>query len=139
MARYDDAFPSNFLKAEDLPQDRDTVVVIDKVTKEILGQGRDAESKFVVAFQGKNKTLVLNKTNFKSIVSATGKDDTDDWPGSRIALFATDVEYQGEMVLAIRVRPRPPAPAQSGGRDAAPVQPKPAPKSEDLDSSDIPF
>lgn len=149
-AKMTDAFPSNFLKAEDISHlGKDVVVTIAKVTEETLGQGANAERKFVVEFAGKDKKLVLNKTNFKSIITATGEDDTDNWTGKKISLFVMDVEYQGDLMPAIRVRPRPPAPAGAASQDrgtatpapakASPRQPAPPPSDADLADEDVPF
>jgi hypothetical protein len=147
MAKFNEAFPSNFLKAEDLPFGKDVVVTIDSVTLETLGQGQQAEQKFIVSFRNREKTLVLNKTNFKSIVAATGIDDTDGWGGRQIALFVMDVEYQGKMMPAIRVRPRAPQPAAATGSTrgtSTPPPAKPAPAREDNTGDtgtdeDVPF
>jgi len=52
--------------------------------------------------------VVLNKTNAKIIASLHGN-ETDDWPGKKIILYATEVDFRGEIVDAIRVRKRIPA------------------------------
>ena len=72
------AFPSNYLKAADLRGGRVTVA-IDSVVIENIGD----EDKPIVYFQGKEKGLVLNKTNanmvrdkrliFAELKSAKGK------------------------------------------------------------------
>ena len=128
--KMSDAFPSNFLKAEDIASvGRDVIVTIAKVTQEVLGQGQNAERKFVIEFIGKEKKLVLNKTNFKACVAATGEDDSDNWPVKRISLFVMDVEYQGDLMPAIRVRPRAPAPAGAASQDRGTVPQLPPRKS----------
>jgi hypothetical protein len=84
--------------------------------------------------QGKDKGLVLNKTNANNIAAVYG-DDTDDWIGGGIQLFPTMVDYQGRSVEAIRVRVAP-------RKAASAPQPKPMAESrqtgDDLDDS-IPF
>lgn len=95
------AFPSNFLKADDLGG-QTPVVTISEVTLEEIGQGRDKEQKLIIAFQGKSKKMVCNKTNASTIAKLHG-DDTDLWIGQRITLLAREVEFQGEMVLGLRV------------------------------------
>jgi hypothetical protein len=102
------AFPSSYLKAADL-QDKRVQVVIAGVTIEEIGDG---EHKPVVKFQGKDKRLVLNKTNSSTICEITGTEETDEWPGTKIVLYPTKVDYQGKRVDGIRVdypkdRPKP--------------------------------
>jgi len=106
-----EAFPSNFMKADDL-QGRDILVTIKDVKMEELGQGHDKEQKLVLSFRGKSKKLVCNKTNAKTIAKLFG-DETDDWIGKTIIIGPREVEYQGDQVWAIRVslkNPNAPAP-----------------------------
>lgn len=103
-----DAFPSRYMKAGvDVDEDGQRVVTIEDVTMERVGQGADARDKLVVAFQETDKTLVLNKTNATTISKLYG-DETDAWPGKRITLYCTYVQFQADMVLSIRVRPKVP-------------------------------
>ncbi|MPZ20111.1 MAG: hypothetical protein GEV06_19670 [Luteitalea sp.] len=124
-----DAFPSNYLKASDLGEAQ-PVVAIDRVELEPVG--RSKEMKPVVYFAGKQKGMVLNKTNSKKIAEIAGSHDTDDWHGVQVRLFATEVDFQGETVEAIRVK----APAK------LPAHPKPQPEPEyaaAMDDESIPF
>jgi len=106
MPRVGDAFPSNYLKASDLGG-KNVTVVVDHVAMEAVG--RDKEVKPVIYFQGKDKGLVCNKTNANKITSIAGTDEMDDWPGTKVVLFATMVEFGGEEVEGIRVRKPGPA------------------------------
>ena len=110
------AFPSNYLKASDLGESQ-PVVTIDRVDVEPVG--RDKEMKPVVYFTGKQKGIVLNKPNSKKIAEIAGSHETDDWVGVQIKLYATEVEFSGEQVEAIRIK----SPKQT-------AKPKPAPKPE---------
>ena len=92
------AFPSTFLKAADLGGKRVTVV-IDKVVMEDIG----GEHKPVVKFQGKERGVVLNKTNASMIAEIAGTDETDDWKGIKVVLYPTKTEFQGKRVDCIRV------------------------------------
>lgn len=124
----DSAFPSNYLKASDLG-DKSPLVTIHRIEVEPIG--RDKEIKPVIYFQGKEKGLVLNKTNAKKIAEITGSKDTEDWAGCQIRIYATETEFSGEMVECIRVK-APSAPAK-----AAP-KPKPEPVQE-TEEDQIPF
>jgi hypothetical protein len=112
-----EAFPSNFLKADDLGG-KDVTVTIESCEMESIGQGHDKQDKLVLSFVGKGKKMVTNKTNAKTIAKLHG-DDTDDWPGKRIILSPREVEFQGDMVMAIRVSLKAPV----VGKPIAPAAP----------------
>lgn len=94
-----EAFPSDYLKATDL-QGREVSVIINQVQMETIG----SDHKPVLYFMGKQKGIVLNKTNSMNIASAYGP-ETEAWTGKPLILFAAWVDYQGKSVQAIRVRP----------------------------------
>lgn len=121
------AFPSQYLRASDL-QDRPVRVIMDRVAIEEIG----SEAKPILYFRGKEKGLVLNKTNANNIAARYG-DDTDGWVDGEIELFPTLVDYQGKSVDAIRIRIPRPAPR------TAPALP-PEPRYDDTPpNDDIPF
>jgi hypothetical protein len=101
------AFPSKWLKAGDIPDDTDLVLTINKVEVQEVGQGEDAEQKPVLFFSESEKGLVLNKTNAGTI-SKLYTPETDNWLGKRIALFSTEVDFGGNQTLAIRIRMKAP-------------------------------
>jgi len=120
-------YPSSYLKATDL-QGRQLLVTIDKLLVEDLGD----ESKPVLYFRGKQKGLVLNRTNAGAIESLYG-DDTDRWAGQSIVLYSTKVTYQGSLVPAIRIMP-PLQPLQQPLQP--PVQPPQPASPEELPPAD---
>ena len=113
--KLNDAFPSKYLKAADLNGGRVTVQ-INTVEMETLGD----ESKPVVYFVNKAKGMVLNRINAQTIAAIAGSDDTDDWHGTAVRLYATPVLFQGKMVPSIRVEAAPQA-AKPAPRKPAPV------------------
>lgn len=117
--KANDAFPSKFLAAADLNGEEKTVKITHVATDEIGGK-----QKFICHFAGAKKGLVLNKTNFNTIVKVTGQDDTDDWTGCEIVLYPTMVDFQGDQVDAIRIK----APKKNGAR----------PSSADMGRDDFP-
>jgi hypothetical protein len=121
-----EAFPSQYLKASDLNGSAVPVVISHVEMGEV---GKTKEHKPVIYFKGKQKGMVLNKTNSKKIADITGSPDTDDWTDHAILIYPTEVDFQGETVEAIRVK----APTQ---KKPQPVKPAPA---VDIDDSDIPF
>lgn len=92
------AFPSTYLKAADL-QGRRVSVTIAGVRMEDIG----GEHKPILSFVGKDKGLVLNKTNANMIAEITGSEETDEWEGQAIVLYPTKTDFQGKRVDAIRV------------------------------------
>jgi hypothetical protein len=131
-----DAFPSNYLKASDI-RGAEPVVTIDHVAFEPVGRQR--EMKAVVYFKGKEKGIVLNKTNATKITQIAGSDLTEDWENVRIKLFATETEFGGETVECIRIKSVPPA--SKNGHPVKPIAPPPVEvaAAEPLTDDDIPF
>ena len=130
MGNINDAFPSNYLKASDL-RGSEPVVTIDRVAFEPVGRQR--EMKAVLYFAGKDKGLVLNKTNATKITQLTGSPETDDWSGMRIKLYPSETEFGGESVECIRIKAAP----ANGSRQAAP--PPPPPSQNDNEEDSVPF
>jgi hypothetical protein len=92
------AFPSKYLRASDLGAATPTVTIAN-VEMETVGEDR----RIVVYFVGKDKGLVLNKTNANAIADILGSEDTDDWQQKKIKLVTAKVDFQGKRVLAIRI------------------------------------
>jgi hypothetical protein len=76
-------------------------VTIRKVTVEEVGEER--ERKPVIAFDELQKELVVNVTNWNSIVEITGEEDSDNWSGRKIKLVRLRVPFGNKNVEAIRV------------------------------------
>lgn len=96
--RVSEEFPSQYLKAADL-QGREVKVVMANVEREKIG----ADNKLVLYFKGKDKGVVLNKTNAATISDAYG-DETEEWYDQPLILFSVKTDYQGKVVDAIRCR-----------------------------------
>ena len=131
MPNINDAFPSHYLKAADL-KGRSIVVIIDRVEFEAVGQSK--EMKPVLYFVGKEKGVVLNKTNANKIMQLTESPVTEEWKGHAILLYPTETSYQGEMVDCIRVKGAP-----AGATKPKPAPPPPEPAHVPLTDDDIPF
>jgi hypothetical protein len=98
-----EVFPSRWLKAEDLEQD--TTVTIRQVKLEKFEQqDKPEEQKPAAYFDEIDKALILNKTNWKTLVELTGEDESDKWTGLRITLTIVDVSAFGDIVHAIRIK-----------------------------------
>lgn len=112
------AFPGSYIKAADL-QGKRVQVVIDRVEMEDIG----GETKPVLHFRGKERGLVLNKTNSNAIWGINGSDETDDWPGTSIVLFPSKTDFQGKRVDCIRVDPPEAQPGTQPRRQPSRVAP----------------
>jgi len=123
-----EAFPGTYLKAADL-QGRRIPVVIERIVVEEIG----GDHKPIVYFRGKDRGLVLNKTNANTIAEAFGQ-ETDQWVGATITLFEARVEFQGKRVPAIRVDIPPTLPVK-----AAPQPAEPNPPADNFVDDEIPF
>lgn len=108
------AFPTKFLRVEDLDGNRVTVK-ISRVEIEDVGDGE----KPVIYFSGKKKGLVCNKTNAETITEICGTDEMDDWAGITIVLKPDKTKYAGKTVPCIRI-----AEAAAGKAAAVPAKAK---------------
>jgi arabinogalactan endo-1,4-beta-galactosidase len=128
MANINEAFPSNYIKASDL-KGRQVTVKMDRAEYENIGQDR----KLILYFVGKDKGMVLNKTNANNIAMAYGE-ETDDWRDQEITLFEAMVDYQGKTVPAIRVKVPPRRPVRADTITSGPQKTDGDPR-----DSEIPF
>ena len=68
----------------------------------------------VLGFEGRDKQLVVNATNFDALSEGLGP-NTNNWPGHTILLRGEKITFQGKRVNAIRVSV--PAPAAKPAPD----------------------
>lgn len=115
MPSIDDFFPVKWLKAEHIITADGRRPVI---TVEIAGAGREMlydkkerenVARLIVEFVGRDKRLILNKTQAEAIAAQAGKDYTK-WRGQRIAIQA-GTAHNGKPTIVI-MRPSAPAAEQ---------------------------
>ena len=97
---YNEVFPnlSNSLKKEDLP--KPAKVIIESIEVVEFDEG----PKLRLNFKGKEKHLICNKTNARTIASMHGN-DTDGWVGKEIVLYNDPNVAMGDKVVGgIRVQ-----------------------------------
>lgn len=126
--KFNEVHVSEYLKAHDLGDGDCPVTIESWELFEESGVGKYPERSIVVRFREfPGKKLSINKVNGDTICGICG-DDTDDWVGKRITLYATEVQNpQGKTVMGIRVRLKAPPPvsgssAQSGAGRGGVVQ-----------------
>lgn len=128
---YKTAFGS-YLKHEDL-QGKNVRLTIEEVANEEIKGDHGVEKKLCVKFVGKDKGLILNRTNADSIAEIAQSEDTDDWCGHQIVLYPDKTKFGGKTVDCIRIR---------AAAATAPKMPPPPPEPEpvtELTDDDIPF
>ncbi len=96
-----DFIGGNYLKKEDV-DGATTVTLTDVWSEAVLNAGR---KKLVVSFREFEKPLILNKTNIKRFARIFGTGDTKVWRGPVTIYVEPGVEYAGQVVGGIRVRP----------------------------------
>lgn len=139
MPNYKTAFPSKYLKAEDLGTTRPTGTII-SVGLELVGNGADQAQKLVAHFaEAGLKPLVLNKINSETIADLAGDEDYEGWVGARVQLYATTTEFQGKRVPCVRLCAAPARPAQRvvppAVRPVVRRQPEPASEVAEYDAA----
>jgi hypothetical protein len=72
------------------------------VTQEPM-QGDPNNEKYLLHFEEDPRGLVLNVTNARALGEILG-DDSADWPGQKVVLYATTTDFAGTTVDCIRVR-----------------------------------
>lgn len=131
-----DQFPSKFLKAADLNGNQIVVTIKDCIVESI---GEDKRP--VLYFAGKEKGVILNKTNATNVSEAYGP-DTDEWTGKKVVLYTAYVDFQGRSVESIRIRKPKDSEINGSAKPlASPPQFDEQPPREfaPSDDSDIPF
>lgn len=100
--KLSDSMSGTFLKGEDIDGKQVPVTLV-KITEERLPgrkEGDPDEDKFIAHFEGKEKTLVLNRTNCAYLVEKMGIDDIDEFSPTQLILYTVPTS----MGPGIRVR-----------------------------------
>ena len=124
-----DLYPSKYLKSDDIGNQRITLQV-GAIKLEEVAAGEPAKP--IMYFNGKEKGVVLNKTNALLCAHCWGN-DTDTWTGQWLDLFVEPKMFQGKVVNGLSVAPKL-ANSNSGAQQpetpnaapAAPQAPEPA-------------
>ena len=128
-----DIYGGDFLKAEHI-QDRWPVQVTIKASE--IVKYDDGKRQIALHFNETDKKLGLNKTNANRIAETLGNEDWQGaWIGQTITLVLENVEFQGKMGPAIRVKMpelRPPSFEQQAAQT-------PPPETSQLTDDDVPW
>lgn len=129
---------SKYLKQEDVGEEGKLVTIESLKRTNVAREDDEPEFKYTMLFRENLKPLVLNATNIKLCARACGSDDTDDWIGKKVVLYADpNVSYAGKLVGGIRIR----APRGQAQQKAAPTREQADERmaAEMDDGSDLPF
>ena len=95
------SFLGSYLKQDDV---EDSPVVTISGAEGVQFEDEDKE-KLVLHFEEFDKGMVLNATNINLLTSLFGSDETDDWTGKQVTLFADKtIMFGGKRVGGIRVK-----------------------------------
>ena len=97
-------FPSKYICAADL-DGKTATVTIEAVKPEMMRmKDNTQQKKYIVYFVGKEKALVLNKTNAYAIAEALHEKDAAKWVGCKVSIYPTTCSAFGATVDCIRVK-----------------------------------
>ena len=97
---------SNDLKAADFAGKNMKLVISDVEERHYDARGaQPASDKLALHFEGREKTLVLNKTNTRTLINAYGP-ETEGWAGKSVGLTTQETELgEGWVVQALDAPP----------------------------------
>jgi hypothetical protein len=99
----------DYLGAYSLDPGKDMILTIKTVKNEIVtGPDGKKEECMVMTFMENVKPMIVNSTNAKTIQKLYKTPYIEEWSGRKIQLFADKVKAFGEVVEALRIRPRIP-------------------------------
>lgn len=124
---------SKYLKKEDVQQP--VLVTISHTDEQLVSDGDGGkEKKWCLHFNELDKPLILNATNLQLCALACGSEETEEWAGKQVVLYADpNISMGGKLVGGLRLRARKAATAAK----PAP-KPEPAARFDDM-ADDIPF
>ena len=100
----------DYLGAYALEPGQEIVATVKTIRTEKVKNTDGSEQECIVAYftEREIKPMILNVTNCKTIAQLAGSSFVEDWPGTKIQIYATKVKAFGEIVEAMRIRPTPP-------------------------------
>lgn len=109
MPDYRSMYDRLYVAAWEL-NNKDVTVTISKVVGgDLIAEGGRKSKRPIIHFVGKDKAMVINRTNGRTIAAMYGV-KTEEWVGKRITLYVSMTRNPdgGGQIECIRVRPTPP-------------------------------
>src|SRR3990167_3600863 len=119
MANVNQMIESKYLKQSDL--DGEVEVTIIKVGQlNVAREDQEPEMKWAMKLQEFKKPMVLNSTNIQLLAKACESEESEDWIGKKVVIYADpNVSFGGKLVGGLRVKlpvkPRAMKPTSTGG------------------------
>ena len=110
-------YPPKWVKAADLNGHAVTVKITDVAVESFRQPDGSSKQAALLAFEGKTKRLILNKTQCKQLVEITGSERFEDWVGRAVSL-APATAQNGKPTISIRSGHGAGKPAGEAGREA---------------------
>ena len=130
---------SKYLKQEDVGEEGKLVTIESLKRTNVAREDDEPEFKYVMHFRETPKPLVMNATNIQLCARACGSDETDEWVGKRIVLYADpNVSYAGKLVGGIRIR-QPKGVAAGKPPSRADIDTQMAKDEASREDADLPF
>ena len=104
MPKIGEMIESKYLKQSDV--DGEVEVTIVKVGQvNVAREDQQPEMKWAIRFEEFKKPMVLNSTNIQLLAQACASEDTDDWIGKKVMIYADpNVSFGGKLVGGLRVK-----------------------------------
>jgi hypothetical protein len=110
-------YPPKWVKAADLGGRAASVKIAGVAVESFRQPDGSSKQAAVLAFEGKTKRLILNKTQCKQLVEITGSERFEDWLGRAVNL-APATAQNGKPTIAIRAGHGDGKPAGEASREA---------------------
>lgn len=95
----------DYLGAYSLSPGQELILTIKSVVREkVTGTGGKKQECTVIHFNEKQKPMILNRVNSKTITKVYGTPYIEEWVGKQIQVYADKVDAFGELVEALRIR-----------------------------------
>lgn len=99
----------DYLGAYSFNPGEEKILRIKSVSQElVVGTDGKKEQCTVAHFDGGEKPMILNRTNCKAISKIYNTPYIEDWTGKRVTIYVAQVKAFGEVVDALRIRPKKP-------------------------------
>lgn len=104
MPNINQMIESKYLKQSDV--DGEVEVTILKIGQlNVAREDQDPELKWAVKFQEFRKPMVLNSTNLQLLAKACDSEESEDWIGKKVTIYADpNVSFGGKLVGGLRVK-----------------------------------
>ena len=131
MPNINQMIESKYLKQSDVDGEVEvTIVKIGQIN--VAREDEQEELKWAARFEEFKKPMVLNSTNLQLLAKACGSEESDDWIGKKVTVYADpNVSFGGKLVGGLRIK----LPIKKSG------QAKQAPTGSKFDDmqDDVPF